>query len=70
MVARKGKRRKCSCGTRAAVSRGKCARCLKAIWARIRSGELTEREAVDQGLLAPAQTPGRPLKRRLAKSKR
>jgi hypothetical protein len=49
----------CSCRFRKAISRGKCARCLREITARIRAGEMTDREAVDQGLIEAARKPGR-----------
>jgi hypothetical protein len=49
----------CSCRFRKAVSRGKCARCLRELLSRIDAGELTDREAVDQGLIEAARKPGR-----------
>jgi hypothetical protein len=62
MVARKGKRRKClKCNSRAGVSRGDCARCLKEFWA----GDAAAQEHwLANGWIAEAGKPGRPLKRR------
>jgi hypothetical protein len=63
MVARKGKRRKrcLKCKTRAGVSRGDCARCLKEFWA---GSPAEQSQWLAQGLIEEAGKPGRPLKRR------
>jgi hypothetical protein len=59
------RRRKCStCRKGNVVSRGKCRRCLTAVWRQIDAGEFTELEAVAKGLLLPAGKPGRPRKKR------
>lgn len=49
-----------TCKKRAAVSRGNCATCLSNAHNLIRSGERTEQELVDKGILLPAKKPGRP----------
>jgi hypothetical protein len=49
----------CSCRFRKAVSRGKCAKCLRELMVRIDAGELTNQEAVDMGLIEAARKPGR-----------
>jgi hypothetical protein len=67
----KGKRRSkpcLKCNSRAGVSRGDCARCLKLFWA---GSPAEQAQWLAQGWIAEAGKPGRPLQRRkLAKAKR
>lgn len=65
VVLRQRRKPRCiACETRAAVSRLRCARCLALVWDEIRAGGLTEQQAVERGMLAPAAKPGRPRKKR------
>lgn len=61
-----------TCKRRKQFSRERCRACLTHVWTRIDAGDLTLREAEDQGLLSPSKKSGRKAikRRKLAKSTR
>ena len=50
-----------NCRRRVAVSRRCCGTCLRNVHRMIETGELTESDAIDKGLIGPRKKTGRPL---------